>query len=58
MIFNTAQFSLYQRTPLHIAAREGYLNTVKTLVEKAPDINTTDNDGVSKTMLLRVDPYQ
>ena len=29
--FNAAQFSLYQRTPLHIAAREDYLNTVKTL---------------------------
>jgi len=29
-----------------MAAREGYLNAVKTLVERESDINTKDNDGV------------
>ena len=36
-----------------MAAREGYLNAVKTLVKRESDINTKDNDGVSKTIHLR-----
>ena len=45
----------FQRTPLHIAASEGYLNPVITLLEKT-DMNITDKDGVSNT-ILEVDQY-
>ena len=40
---------LCQRTPLHIAAREGHDETVKFLVEKEANINSIDVDGVSVT---------
>ena len=36
-----------------MAAREGYLNALKTLVERDSDINIKDKDGVSKTIKLR-----
>jgi len=45
---------LYQRTPLHIAAREGYDSTVEYLAEKKAVINITDNDGVCEAVLLTV----
>ena len=41
-----------QRTPLHVAAREGYKYTVKSLVEKGANINLKNKDGVSVTRLL------
>ena len=40
-------FPLYQRTPLHIAARENYEHTVECLVNKGADINIKDKAGVS-----------
>ena len=40
-------YSFYQRTPLHIAVKEGYEHTVKSLVEKGADVNIPDNKGVS-----------
>ena len=38
---------LIQRTPLHIAAREGYRYTVEHLVKNGADISIKDNSGVS-----------
>ena len=40
-----------QRTPLHIAVKEGYGHTVKSLVEKGADVNMPDNKGVSTGIL-------
>ena len=37
---------LYQRTPLHIAAREGYDSTVEYLADKKADMNIEDDYGV------------
>ena len=39
--------SLYQRTPMYIAAKEGYYHTVRYLVEKGADANIADDAGVS-----------
>ena len=40
--------SPYQKVPLHLAAGEGHLNTVRYLVEmKKADINIKDTLGVS-----------
>ena len=39
--------SLYQHTPLHIAAGNGYKRTTERLIEKGADFNIQDNDGVS-----------
>ena len=39
--------SMYQRTPLHIVAAEGYGHTVEHLFRRGADINIKDNDGVS-----------
>lgn len=38
---------MYQCTPLHIAAREGYVGIVRWLVGKGADIKIQDSDGVS-----------
>ena len=48
LIFRCFFFSVYQMTPLHVAAeRGGRLNIVKYLVVKNADItNIQDNDGV------------
>lgn len=42
-------YSLHQLSPLHMAAKNGELNTVKELVDKRPaDINIQDrSSGVS-----------
>ena len=45
---------LYQSTPLHIAAREGYDSTVEYLAEKKADINIKDDYGVCEAILLTV----
>ena len=47
--------SFYQRTPLHIAAIEGYSHTVESFVKKGANINIKDKKGVSVTGLLKVD---
>ena len=44
----------YQRTPLHLAAREGCDYTVTCLVQKGADINIKDKDGVRETIFLMV----
>ena len=44
---NYCFISLNQRTPLHIAVREGQEYTVKSLVENGADVNSKDKDGVS-----------
>lgn len=41
-------YSLKQWTPLHIAAREGHMNTVELLINNGADINIQDTDGVSR----------
>ena len=41
-------YSPYQRTPLHIAAREGHVDIVRYLVDKDADPNIKDEDGVSE----------
>ena len=44
-------YFFYQRTPLHIAVKEGYRRTVKSLVEKGADVNMADKKGVSTGIL-------
>ena len=38
--------SLYQRTPLHIVAREGHEHTLKYIVDNGALIDVQDYDGV------------
>ena len=38
---------MYQRTPLHTAAAEGYSYTVEHLVKNGADTSLKDNKGVS-----------
>ena len=41
-------FSLYQRTPLHLAAEKGrYKTIVVHLVDKGADVDMTDNNEVN-----------
>ena len=49
-IYKTVSF--HQRTPLHIAIRGGYKDTVEYLIKKGADISTKDNDGVSKAIVI------
>ena len=46
--------SLYQWTPLHVAAKEGRDHTVEQLVNRGADISIKDKNGVSMTILVRV----
>ena len=39
--------SLYQQTPLHVAAKEKHAYTVEWLVKKGAKVNIRDNNGVS-----------
>ena len=48
-------FISYQRTPLHIAAEGGYVNTVKYLVRQGSTVNIRDKNGVR--VLLMVNYY-
>ena len=38
---------LYQQTPLHVAAAKGHEHTVKALLDKTPNVDIKDKDGVS-----------
>ena len=40
------KYSLHQRTPLHIAARENYERTAECIIDQGADTNIKDNDGV------------
>ena len=35
----------FQTTPLHLAARNGHVDVVAKLLEKAADVSTKDEDG-------------
>ena len=39
--------SPHQDTPLHLAAFNGFTDTVQCLIEKGAEINIKDNSGVS-----------
>ena len=41
--------SPHQWSPLHWAAREGHVNTVKCLVENGAEVNSEDYNGVNFT---------
>ena len=56
MVETTVLFvSMYQRTPLHTAAKEGYRYTVEYLVKKGADITIKDDKGVSAWDYTTVD---
>ena len=52
---STTCLFFYQRTPLHIAANKGFRYTVETLVKRGANIKIKDKNGVSATILLKVD---
>ena len=45
-------FFFFQRTPLHIAAEQSDVNTVKTLLDKGSDTTIKDKDGVLVTVAV------
>ena len=47
ILMTTCMFLPCQRTPLHIAVREGHVNIVNLLVDKGADISSKDDRGVS-----------
>ena len=44
--FISYKYSLHQRTPLHIAAKENYERTAECIIDQGADTNIKDNDGV------------
>ena len=40
-------FHSIQKTPLHMAAKEGHIDAVEWLVNNSADINMKNHDGVS-----------
>ena len=53
MLSTVLNICFHQQTPLHIAAKKGYVKTVESLVRegadrKGADINIKDKNGVSK----------
>ena len=45
--FTLAFVSVLLQYPMHVAARQGNLDAVKSHVERGADINTKDDNGVS-----------
>ena len=45
---------LCQGISLHLAARQGDLDTVKHLVDEGDDINSKDKNGVRMTIVTRI----
>ena len=43
------------QTPLHIAAQQGDMKKVTSLVDNGDSVHTTDKQGVSETMLIAED---
>jgi len=43
-----------QQTPLHLAARDGRVNTVECLVRQGADIFITDNHGVQNVTTVDI----
>ena len=53
VVCEICNFSLYQRTPQHIAAEGGYVNTVKYLVVQGANVNIRDNTGVRVLLMVK-----
>ena len=51
---NQHAFSLNQQTPLHLAAREGHMDTVQLLVGKQANTNTQDIHRVSIECMIDI----
>lgn len=51
---NQHAFSLNQQTPLHLAAREGHMDTVQLLVDKQANTNTQDIHRVSIICMIAI----
>ena len=51
---NQHAFSLNQQTPLHLAAREGHMDTVQLLVGKHANTNTQDIHRVSIKCMIDI----
>ena len=45
----------FQQTPLHVAARQGDVNKMKTLADNGADTNAKDKNGASEIILLVID---
>ena len=43
------------QTPLHIAAQQGDIKKVTSLVDNGASVHTTDKQGVSETMIIAED---
>ena len=52
LISELLTINLHQRTPLHAAAKGGYIDTVKCLVQKGANLRARDVNGVSMTTIL------
>ena len=51
---NQHAFSLNQQTPLHLAAREGHMDTVQLLEGKQANANAQDIRGVSIKCMIDI----
>ena len=56
-IFDFVSFH-YQRTALHIAAKEGQKVIMEILVDKEADVNMKDNDEVSVYMTVTAGKFE
>ena len=45
------------QTPLHIAAQQGDMNKVTSLVNSGASVHIKDKQGVSETMIIAEDNY-
>ena len=48
-------FHFLSQTSLHIAAQQGDMNKVKSLVDNGASVHEKDKQGVSETMLIAVE---